>query len=121
MFPVAAENAGDPAVQLLLAEAGQAVLGWAYLTIADIVIETQADLELYHQALDVFEEVVAGREHRCHNADTYVTFAVRGQSFAGQLRAEDADWVIAELQDRLYQRISPSFLPSGWEIHASAA
>lgn len=118
------ENVSDladaVAVQVLLAEAGQAALGWAYLTVSGIAVDTQADLERYHRALDVFEEVAAGRERRHYEGADYVTFAVRGQSCLGRLRAEDADWVIAELYDQMNRLKPPARRPGSWQIQASA-
>ena len=44
---------------LLVAEAEQAALGWMYLTVEGIDIDSEPDLERYLRALDAFGEVAA--------------------------------------------------------------
>ncbi len=46
---------------LLVAEAEQAALGWMYLTVDGIDIDSEPDLERYLRALDAFGEVAARR------------------------------------------------------------
>ena len=47
-----------------MAEAEQAALGWMYLTVEGIDIESEPGLERYLRALDAFGEVAAGRQGR---------------------------------------------------------
>ena len=68
---------------LLVAEAEQAALGWMYLTVEGIDIESGADLERYLRALDAFGEAAAGRENRYYSSSSCLTFGIRGKA-AGQ-------------------------------------
>ena len=49
---------------LLVAEAEQAALGWMYLTVEGIDVDSEPDLERYLCALEAFGEVAAGRGSR---------------------------------------------------------
>jgi hypothetical protein len=61
-----------------VAEAEQAALGWMYLTVEGIDIESEPDLERYLRALDAFGEVAGGG-----SADTAVLLpALRSASAA---------------------------------------
>ena len=65
---------------LLVAEAEQAALGWMYLTVEGIDIDSEPDLERYLRAVDAFGEVAAGREGRyCSTLLPYVRHPRRGR------------------------------------------
>ena len=66
---------------LLVAEAEQAALGWMYLTVEGIDIESEPDLERYLRALDAFGEVAAGRQcrYRSYFLLPYVRHPRRGR------------------------------------------
>ena len=59
----------------------QAALGWMYLTVEGIDIESEPDLERYLRALDAFGEVAAGRQCRyCRTScPPYVRHPGRGR------------------------------------------
>ena len=86
---------------LLVAEAEQATLGWAYLTVDGIVIESEPGLERYQQALDAFEEVAAGRQRGYRSTSSCLTFGIRGGAAGESTRGEDASARIAVLHARL--------------------
>ena len=69
---------------LLVAEAEQAALGWMYLTVEGIDIESEPDLERYLRALDAFDKAAAGRESRYYSSSSCLTFGIRGKA-AGQI------------------------------------
>ena len=84
-----------------MAEAEQAALGWMYLTVEGIVIESEPDLERYPCALDAFGEVAAGRECRYRATSCCLTFGIRGEAAGQTARGEeDASARIAVLHAR---------------------
>jgi len=105
---------------LLVAEAEQAALGWMYLTVEGIVIESEPGLERYLCALDAFGEVVAGRECRYRATSCCLTFGIRGEAAGESTRGEDASARIAVLHARL-DALNPSGLfGAQWDIRDGA-
>ena len=80
---------------LLVAEAEQAALGWMYLTVEGIDIESEPGLERYLRALDAFGEVAAGRQGRYCSTSSRLTFGIRGEAAGQATRGEDASDRIA--------------------------
>ena len=105
---------------LLVAEAEQAALGWMYLTVDGIVIESEPDLERYLCALDAFGEVAAGRQCRYRATSSRLTFGIRGEAAGESTRGEDASERIAVLHARL-DALNPSGLfGAQWDIRDGA-
>ena len=106
---------------LLVAEAEQAALGWMYLTVEGIDIDSEPDLERYLRALDAFGEVAAGRD-----ADTAVLrpasrSAIRGEAAGQSTRGEDASARIAVLHARLDALNPQGLYGARWDIRDGAA
>ena len=105
---------------LLVAEAEQAALGWAYLTVEGIDVDSEPDLERYLRALDAFGEVAAGRQCRYRSTSSCLTFGVRGEAAGQSTRGEDASARIAVLHARL-DALNPSGLfGPRWDIRDGA-
>jgi hypothetical protein len=105
---------------LLVAEAEQAALGWMYLTVEGIDIDSEPGLERYLRALDAFGEVAAGREGGYCSTSCCLTFGIRGEAAGQTSRGEDASERIAVLHARL-DALNPSGLSGArWDIRDGA-
>jgi hypothetical protein len=105
---------------LLVAEAEQAALGWMYLTVEGIVIESEPDLERYLCALDAFGEVAAGRQCRYCSTSCCLTFGIRGEAAGQATRGEDASARIAVLHARLDALNPQGLFGPRWDIRDGA-
>ncbi len=105
---------------LLVAEAEQAALGWMYLTVEGIDIESEDVLERYLRALDAFDKAAAGRESRYYSSSSCLTFGIRGKAAGQTARADDALRRIAVLHARL-DALNPQGLSGArWDIRDGA-
>ena len=105
---------------LLVAEAEQAALGWMYLTVEGIDIESEPDLERYLRALDAFGEVAAGRQCRYCSTSSRLTFGIRGEAAGQSTRGEDASARIAVLHARLDALNPQGLFGARWDIRDGA-
>ena len=105
---------------LLVAEAEQAALGWMYLTVEGIVVESEPDLERYLRALDAFGAVAAGRECRYCSTSSCLTFGIRGEAAGESTRGEDASARIAVLHARLDALNPLGLFGARWDIRDGA-
>ena len=105
---------------LLVAEAEQAALGWMYLTVEGIVIESEPDLERYLRALDAFDKAAAGRESRYYSSSSCLTFGIRGEAAGKTTRADDALRRIAVLHARLDALNPQGLFGARWDIRDGA-
>ena len=105
---------------LLVAEAEQAALGWMYLTVEGIDIDSEPDLERYLWALDAFGEVAAGRQCRYCGTSCCLTFGIRGEAAGQSTRGEDASARIAVLHARLDTLNPQGLFGPRWDIRDGA-
>ena len=105
---------------LLVAEAEQAALGWMYLTVEGIDIESEPDLEHYLRALDAFGEVAAGRQCRYCSTSSRLTFGIQGEAAGQTTRGEDASDRIAVLHARLDALNPQGLFGAQWDIRDGA-
>jgi hypothetical protein len=120
MIPDQARQRARLEQDLLVAEAEQAALGWMYLTVEGIVIDSEPDLERYLQALDAFGEVAAGQECRYCSTSSRLTFGIRGEAAGQTTRGEDAGARIAVLHARLDALNSRGLFGARWDIRDGA-
>ena len=105
---------------LLVAEAEQAALGWTYLTVEGIDIESEPGLERYLRALDAFDKAAAGRESRYYSSSSCLTFGIRGKAAGQTTRADDALRRIAVLHARLDALNPQGLFGARWDIRDGA-
>ena len=105
---------------LLVAEAEQAALGWMYLTVEGIDVDSEPDLERYLCALEAFGEVAAGRGSRYCSTSCCLTFGIRGEAAGESTRGEDASERIAVLHARLDTLNPQGLFGARWDIRDGA-